>query len=422
MKKIILLSLSLLFLYPFQARAEDLVRVKLVQHIGESSQLTFRVSGQYQILGETVPLKENITYKLTMKGGKFVLKEGNRKGEALMSDTLVLLPKRYDYTHQVSINDRPYLGAMEFIKEKNNTIRPVNQLPVEDYLKGVVPFEVYPSWGIETLKAQTLAARTYAISHINDDLDDTIKFQVYGGFTWSESTTKAVNDTKGEVITYNDRLIDAFYSASNGGITENNAHVWGAQPKSYFPIKEDQYDPVNPWKFKLHKTQINLNDQDELDDNWWENAKEKDTEITNSMKKYLQANGYPGEIKILSIPMFEVSSKTLKSKRSTTGSIKVEFLQRLIDGTILYDEISFNQVNLNKIRPLIGGNLFKSYFIDSLTVENDAYVMKGRGFGHGVGMSQWGAHYMGVSGNSYQQIIDYYYPGTKIKQVDNLMK
>jgi SpoIID/LytB domain protein len=89
-------------------------------------------------------------------------------------------------------------------------------------------------------------------------------------------------------------------------------------------------------------------------------------------------------------------------------------LHRLIDGTILFEQLDLNDVKLNKIRPMIGGNLFKSYLIDSLEYDGDMYTMKGKGFGHGVGMSQWGASIMGDSGKTYEEILQFYYPGTAI--------
>ena len=86
---------------------------------------------------------------------------------------------------------------------------------------------------------------------------------------------------------------------------------------------------------------------------------------------------------------------------------------RLLDGTILFDQVALDNVPLTHIRPALGGNRFKSYLVDSLEFENGKYLLKGRGFGHGVGMSQWGAQVMGQKGKSYKEILEFYFPGTR---------
>lgn len=419
MRYLTLFLLSMfIFVLPNKSNAEDLISVKLVQHVGESSEIDFQVQGNYMTLDPMLDLEEGVKYRLEVDDGTMYLTT-NEKGERQkLNMPLILYPQMYDNEHIIFINDRPYLGAIEFKIEDNQYIRPVNQLPLEDYLKGVVPFEVYPSWGIETLKAQALAARTYAISHMDDeDLNDTISYQVYGGYTWSDKATTAVEETSGEVLTYNNKLIDAFYSASNGGYTENNANVWGGKEMSYFPIKKDPYDPIEPWEFTLNETQINLDSVNWDRANWWDKAKEKNTEITASIKKGLTKQGFTGDIKIISIPSFELSNKKLPSKRSVQGSISVEFMERLMEGTVLYHQFVLENVNLNQIRPLIGGSRFKSYFIDSLSFDGEKYRMEGRGYGHGVGMSQWGAHYMAESGKTYKEILQFYYPNTSVKKI-----
>ncbi|MFZ3578444.1 SpoIID/LytB domain-containing protein [Virgibacillus sp. DJP39] len=413
---LLFLTIVLLFMHPDSSAAEEMVTVKLVNKVGETSQLNFELKGGYFSFDSTLNLQEGVRYTLTVLNDNSLLLKG-AGNEHKVGGSLVLIPEKYDKKHQIYINETPYLGAVEFSIENKKFIRPINQLPLEDYLKGVVPLEVYPSWGIETLKAQTLAARTYAMSHVSKTMDDTTQFQVYGGYAWSKDTTRAVNETAGEVITYKDQLINAFYSASNGGVTENNTHVWGEKPMSYLPIKEDPYDPVHPWVFTLHQTQIKLKDINWDNPDWWGETEEKDEPTTSSMKRWLQKKGYTGDIKILSIPHFELSNQTLKSGRRVKGSITIEFLQRLVEGTVLFQQLELKDVRLDNVRPLIGGLLFKSYFIDSLKESDGVYTMKGKGFGHGVGMSQWGAHYMGLKGKTYKQIIQFYYPKTSIMEL-----
>ncbi|MDC3414023.1 SpoIID/LytB domain-containing protein [Aquibacillus sp. 3ASR75-11] len=412
MRYLLLFVFVVSFLFPVTLEAEEMVSVKLMNHIGDTSDLNIQLKGDYVTLDPTFSLKKGGNYTLSVKKGKFIL-EGDGNKQKIQAP-FILIPKSYDKEHNIYINERPYLGAVEFRIEEEKYVRPVNQLPLEDYLKGVVPFEVFPSWGIETLKAQALAARTYAVSHINKEIKDTIQDQVYEGYSWSDKATIAVEETSGEVITFQNKLINAFYSASNGGYTENNAHVWGGKAMSYFPIKKDPHDPVNPWRFTLHQTQVSMDDINWDHPNWWGEIKEKDEEITTSMKKSLYRKGYMGDIKILSIPRFELSKEQLESKRSVKGSITIEFLQRLPEGTVLFQQLALDDVKLDRIRPMIGGNRFKSYLIESLEMNDELYTMKGKGYGHGVGMSQWGAHFMGEKGKTYEEILQFYYPGTTI--------
>lgn len=412
---IIFLFLQVIINSPSVTNAEELINVKLVNYIGETSKLKIQLKGEYFTLDSTFSLMEGKTYHLKVKGGEFFL-EGKGVKQRIKGP-LFLIPASYDHKHNILINDRPYLGVVEFHLENDKFIRPVNQLPLEDYLKGVVPFEVLASWPLETLKAQALAARTYAVSHLGKVIDDTINYQVYGGYAWHANTTKAVEETAGEVITFNGKLIEALYSSSNGGITENNTHVWSGKTKPYFPIKEDPFDPTNPWELALHETQIDLEDIQFDEPNWWAKTKEKDKNITAAIKMWLKNIGYKGDIRILSVPRFELANEQLESGRSVKGSIEVVFLHNLIDGTIIVEQVTLLDEKLNRIRSMLGGGYFKSYFITSLEHSGDKYIMKGRGYGHGVGMSQYGASVMGEKGKTYEDIIQFYYPGTTITRI-----
>lgn len=396
-----------------------MVHVRLENFVGDTKEVQVQLKGDYVTLDPTLTLKEGVNYRLYVKKGRLHIKGGELNQQ--VDSSFLLIPQTYNEQHRVFIDERPYLGAMEFLVENKRFVRPVNQLPLEDYLKGVVPLEVFPSWNIEALKAQALAARTYAVSHLNEEMDDTTFYQVYGGYAWNARTTEAVEATKGQVITYNDRLIDAFYSASNGGMTENNTNVWGGDSRSFYPIKEDPFDPIHPWEFTLSKTQINLEEINWESSDPWEELQEVDKEITAVMKKSINRQGYPGDIVILSIPNLEISPKKYKSNRSTTGTIEVEFLQKLIDGTVLLGNLTLENVNLNRIRPMIGGSIFKSYYIDSFEATETKYVIRGKGYGHGVGMSQWGASIMGDQGKKYNEIIQFYFPGTTITNYENVL-
>jgi len=124
-----------------------------------------------------------------------------------------------------------YSGILRIIPKAGATVLPVNVLPIEDYLKGVVPAEMPPYWGVEALKAQAIAARTYAMRKIaagrggDFDLEGNQFDQAYSGLTEQvKASSDAVDATKGQVLTYNGQLLDALYMASGGGHTENSEY------------------------------------------------------------------------------------------------------------------------------------------------------------------------------------------------------
>ncbi len=138
---------------------------------------------------------------------------------------------------------------------------------------------MYPSWPLEALKAQAVAARTYALEKVGTTINDTIRYQAYGGYMWNSSpyskTTEAVEETAGQVLRFNGRLISAVYSASNGGHTESNSNYWGSSPLAYLPAKPDPYDPQTPWALSVNKQQINTKMLDlYTPDAWWNQVSE----------------------------------------------------------------------------------------------------------------------------------------------------
>jgi stage II sporulation protein D len=155
---------------------------------------------------------------------------------------------------------RRYAGILEIIPKGGATILPVNVLPMEDYLKGVVPAEMPAYWGLEALKAQAIAGRTYAITHIGGtdfDLRASELDQAYSGLTDQRSDSNtAVDATRGQVLTYQGSLIVAFYMASDGGRTESSEYrfvTWdhGAQLRShlgYLASISDPYDRGPSWQ------------------------------------------------------------------------------------------------------------------------------------------------------------------------------
>lgn len=151
-----------------------------------------------------------------------------------------------------------------YLTASKNRVNLINYVKMEDYVAGVTPYEMYPSWPAEALKAQSVAARTYAISHLNPkrswDVDDTIMYQVYKGKSPHEGLMKAlVKQTNGMIITYKGAPIDALFYSSSGGQTVNSEDVWGSKIP-YLRGKKDPYDnsPFNkkPWSYSVSKSSL----------------------------------------------------------------------------------------------------------------------------------------------------------------------
>ena len=188
------------------------------------------------VAGRMISTHTNKTVATTvgMKGYVLVPYNGQiaveSKGELfpLNTDALVLRP---DSNGFVSTKGKWYRGKL-LIKNVNGSLTVINDVSVEEYIRGVVPSEMSPSWEYEALKAQAIAARSFALANLGKqakwgyDLKDNTEDQAYGGASCeTDKTNRAVNETEGLVLTYDMKIISAYYSASAGGYTNTNA--WG---------------------------------------------------------------------------------------------------------------------------------------------------------------------------------------------------
>ena len=390
------------------------ISVKLINYVGNVAELPLNVVGSCTINGMAAP--ENASYRLRAENGEIAVYEGGAR--VLAAPTVTFAPTVYGTGNYVVLNQRPYLGTV-VCKAEGGFVRPVNTLPIEDYLKGVVPYEMPDFWPMEALKVQAVAARTYAAARSRTVIDDSINYQVYAGYRWQPNATRAVNETRGRTLTYRSALAETLYSASNGGLTESNANVWGSDPLPYLPIQTDPYDPVLPWRFRIQKTQIDLTGRDLTNpDAWWAEAKEADPTIAANLKAWLVRNGYAsGDVKIVSVPELSVSDDRTSGGRAKRGSIAVTFVMKTSrdeTGALRLHEVRFPDTTAQRIRAMIGASLIRSYLIDPVTSDETSFTMSGRGFGHGVGMSQEGARRMAEEGFGFEEILSFYYPGTAL--------
>lgn len=360
-----------------------------------------------------------------------------------------------------TINGKQYRGCLRFAV--NGTVMTaVNVVDLEEYLYGVIPAEMPAPYGEEALKAQTLAARTYAMTKLNAhksigyELCDTINCQVYKGYSGENSKTNAiVDETEGEIICYNGTPIEAVFSASTGGYTENSENVWNSVVPYLRAVPEVGEYGNNTWTKTLTLSQL-----DSLLSAKGENiGSAQDIVITK-----ISTGGRVQEMKIVgtsgsvtltkenirtyfsgacgSLPskMFTINGKggdpssgsrsvqRQATKSSSTGSLtssaaangitaKTEGTLSAMNGKNLkLDGLSvFENTNSNQNTPVISTGDYQIYDVNISTVENGTFVFEGSGNGHGVGLSQNGAQGMAQQGYSYEEIIKHYYTGVTIE-------
>ncbi|MCE9501970.1 MAG: SpoIID/LytB domain-containing protein [Leptospira sp.] len=270
-----------------------------------------------------------------------------------------------------------YRGTAEIIPDSNGAMV-VNIVPLETYLIAVVPSEMPANWPEEALKAQAVCARTYVVNEILNsgnrpyDVDATTNSQVYGGMEKENPRSdKAVNETKGILAVFDGYPIKSFFHSNSGGVTEKPENVWGGERLEYLASVKDDYS----------KTAKNFA---------W-----KETIPKNSMNEKLSSLGV-GDIRDIQV-------------LGRTPSGRVDLLE--IDGS----EKSV-KVKGNDFRKLIGQTVVKSLRF-GIKKDVDGFFIKGLGFGHGVGMSQWGSYGMARENYSYTDILQYYFKGIDLARV-----
>ncbi len=281
----------------------------------------------------------------------------------------------------LSINGRKYRGFV-WVRVADNQLMVINHVGLEEYLYGVVPREISPSWPEHALKTQAIAARTYALYHMIKrekelyDVFSTTSSQVYGGKDVEHRATKeAIDATKGLIVSYGGRIALTLYHANSGGITERVAEVWGSDIP-YLASVPDEFSvgkPGSSWKKKLSVEDI---------------------------QQRLQEYGLP----VTRVMMIE------PVERAESGRIKKLEIQQ--------PEGSF-YLSGNSFRLIVGpGKVKSANFV--VQKEQDTYLFQGKGYGHGVGMSQWGAREMAKKGYEFRSILGFYYKGTAITEIKSL--
>ena len=298
-------------------------------------------------------------------------------GREIKGERLVIQPEPSGF---IQVNHTPYRGYIAILKRTGLTV--VNYVLVEDYLYGVVPKEMPPSWNVEALRAQSVAARTFALKNRKRhsaegfDLCSTSHCQVYEGMPAEmRTTTEAVDSTRGEVLFYKGAIMDALFHTDSGGMTESSEYVWGS-PVPYLRAVAEVQMQTQPWNRTVSMS-----------------------EFAQKLEKNGRAIGTLKEVRLSPLTVGKGSSD-----RSPSGRVRsAEFV-----GT--------------KGRITLSGNELRSIFslpstLFSIRIGKTDINFSGYGSGHGLGLSQWGAQALADKGKSYKDILFHYYTDVTLEKL-----
>lgn len=343
-----------------------------------------------------------------------------------------------------------YRGIIEIVIDRDyKKLNVINIIGIEEYLYGVLKKEISPRWPTETLKAQAVAARTYAIFNMNKYIDKGYNIsastdsQAYGGVNHEDPlTNSAVDKTRGIIVVYKGKTINAVYHSDSGGYTEDSENVWGSYVPYLRSVKSKFEEKVSPphhtWSYsinekdlteKLQKQGYTVNSVVSIeaanrsetgriselvfitDNNEVINMK------ANDFRSLIGANLIRSTLfnievigKELNITEDTEDKKEIGDKEEQRKSTK-EILEQKKDWTIkeLLELMKKNKEEREKEKKVEVSEAEIAKSNTPLT-----FVFFGSGNGHGVGMSQWGAYGMALQGSGYQDILKYYYQGINI--------
>lgn len=372
-------------LMPAHAAEQTYIRVGLMQ-----GQQQISVSADDDFVVKDVDGKKN--YKFDKKKTVQISQKGKTVyvgSKGSQTTTVVVAVKN---NAPVSVNGKRYRGAL-LIQPHQAGLTVINRLPLEQYLYGVVPNEMPVDWNMEALKAQAVAARSFALYDRNDgkhsaqgfDVCVTTDCQVYGGIaSESAASNRAVDATRGQILTYGRQPICAAFHTASGGFTENSEDVWGSNVP-YLRSVDDRTEvsPYSGWTKELTAEQLasavshvsgSLGTLKSID--------------TSSLQQ--KAGGkrsllFTGSAKKAAVPAAQMRS--LLGLKSSNFSVSVAENGRVSDGSVL---------KLNK-------------------PQSAKVVLTGSGFGHRLGMSQWGAKSLADKGKNYKQILMHYYTDVQLE-------
>lgn len=341
--------------------SSESIRVSIMRGV---ESVTITADGLLALSERGEPLILERTFEVRDGGGGEVVIGGKRYARV-----------RLTAPDSILLNGKRYRGILEISRASSGGLLIVDELPLEEYLVGLINCEISSHWPMEAVKAQAVIARTYALHQKRTrafqpyHLESTVLDQVYGGSGQEDARSKrGVDETRGEVLTHDGEIIQAFYHSSCGGGTESAEDVWGFS-LPYIQGVVCRYcleSPSSLWEQSL------------------------------TLREIESALGLTG---LRGVRIREVSDG---------GRVRrVELVTSR--GTVTMTGAAF--------RKAIGYSVVRSTRF-SLVSSGETVTLKGSGSGHGVGLCQWGARERALEGFSYREILSYYYPKTVLRKWD----
>ncbi len=316
------------------------------------------------------------------RAGRFALTCGDTVTTAPAPLTIAPVSGSAILTVTTPTDEHRYRGTLT-IREEGGTIVLINTVPLEEYLLSVVPAEITTT-ETAALKAQAILCRTFAVKnrgrHGGWDLCDLTDCQHYPGVEAETAAgTRAVTETEGLIVTYDGKPAEVFYHSSSGGATTSPAYVWGGPPIPYLTGVRDAVNgrdlsaasPDAVWSFTVEKRRLRA--------------------------ALTEAVGLP--VTGIAVADRDPSGRAAAVRLSGAGRVLTGEEFRII------------------VCRRFGWGSLKSTLFD-VREASGSYVFSGRGLGHGVGMSQWGAMELARMGRDYRRIIEFYFPGTEVEPVE----
>ena len=302
------------------------------------------------------------------------------KGGYILSDAPEICAKEvlvYPVSGFIRAGSREYRGGILAAAGKSG-LNVINIINVEEYLYGVIKMEISTKWPVESVKAQAIAARTWAIKSAGKhaesgfDLCSGTHCQVYGGVGAEDSEAiQAVRETEGEILMYEDEPAFTPFHAACGGELASSEDVWG-QDYPYLSRKKDPYCKNSPYRY-------------------WEKAYKK-----GDLERLLSGQG-----------LWITGIKRIILKKRSGRTTQLVFIGKGNKKVT---------ISSHKFRLLMGSNSIKSTYFSKIEIRRNDVLFCGFGWGHGVGMCQWGARYQAEAGRDYREILKFYYPRLNIEK------
>lgn len=354
------------------AQSPQHIRVAIIQ---DTASLRLKINGFYEIID---PINNKILYRgKNLNTTVTACKDGILLGGlGSKPNKLLINPSNCD---AIVIDGRMFRGSVRFIKRDNSRLLVVNYIDLEDYIKGILYHEASHYWPLEALKAQAVVCRSYAVYQMQEnklkdyDVTSDIYSQVYGGRTSERYRPNiAVDETKGQMLTYQDKVFPAYFHATCGGHTEDASMLWNINiaPLRGVACNFCKASPHFRWHYVL--------------------------------------------------TLKEIEDILTEAGRKVSHIKDIIILNRDGSGRIINLKISSNEKDLmlsaKDFRNIIGPNIIRSTNFRVNIVNQDA-VFEGFGWGHGVGLCQWGAYFMAKQRYNYEKILKYYYPQSDVKTI-----